>query len=188
MGTLSQIRTLLTWGRVRQWAAWTCVVPVLCAHVTAQGADAPLEYQVKAAYLLNFTKFVEWPPASAETPLEICILGKDPFGHALDQIVEGETVGSQKVTVERIAQLPAPPSCKVIFVGDGEKDVPKILSAVAPGVLTVGDGDRFIKEGGMIGFVLVDRRVRFDINSKAAAGAGVKLSSRLMRVARAIEK
>ncbi len=72
-------------------------------------ADSPVEYQVKAAFLLNFTKFIDWPEAafaSKDSPITICILGKDPFGPVLDEIVQGETVNARKVTVQRISQPP----------------------------------------------------------------------------------
>jgi hypothetical protein len=162
----------------------------LSVCMVGQTADQPSEYQVKAAFLLNFTKFVEWPAKSsaADAPIAICILGKDPFGRVLDDIVEGESVNSRKLTVERLGQLPAAQACQVVFFGSPEKDLRKTLGALGPGVLTVGEGDKFVRAGGMIALVIDGRRVRFDINQAAAVSAGVKLSSKLMSVARTIEK
>jgi len=160
-------------------------VPARCA------ADASLEYEVKAAFLLNFTKFIEWPPtafADSGSPFAICILGKDPFGQALDGILQGEAVGRRKLTIERISQPPAPQTCQLIFISVGAADFPKVLGSLGPGILTVGEGEGFVRGGGMIGFVIDHRRVRFDINSSAAEGAGLKLSSKLLAVARSIEK
>jgi hypothetical protein len=157
----------------------------------SQTAEAPLEYQVKAAFLLNFTKFIDWPQASfatAESPITICILGKDPFGPVLDEIIQGETVNSRKVIVQRISQPSGPQTCQVVFVGEPDKDISKMLSGLGRGVLTVGEGDRFLRDGGMVALVVDNRRVRFDINQTAATGAGLGLSARLLNVARAVEK
>ena len=180
--------------RRRHQRVWHCLFPIcLLALLRApqpQSPEPPLEYQVKAAFLLNFTKFVEWPASvsASDSPIAICILGKDPFGRSLDDIVEGESIGSRKLAVERIVQLPAPPSCRVIFVSGSEKDLPKIVSGFGQGVLTVGEGDKFVRDGGMIAFVVVAGHVRFDVNPRAAAGAGLKLSSKLISIARAVEK
>ena len=158
----------------------------------SQPVDSPVEYQVKAAFLLNFTKFVDWPAASfasPDSPITICILGKDPFGSVLDEIVQGETVNARKVTVQRISQPPAgPQTCHVAFVGEPDKGIAKTLSGLGRGVLTVGEGDRFLRDGGMVALVLDNHRVRFDINQAAATGAGLGLSARLLNVARAVEK
>ncbi len=156
-----------------------------------QAADERLEYQIKAAFLLNFTKFVEWPAGAfpaADSPIEICILGDDPFGNALDQIVAGEAVKGRKVVAERIRRAPPPKACAVLFVGRADKDTLKILPGLGPGVLTVGEGESFIREGGMIAFVIENRRVRFVINRTVAESAGLQLSSKLLNVARAVEK
>jgi hypothetical protein len=156
--------------------------------VCAGAAEEPLEYQVKAAFLLNFTKFTEWPPAvfgAPDSPILICILGDDPFGNTLDQTVAGEVVNGRKVVVQRIKKARPLPSCQVLFFGKAEKP---LNSGVGPGVLTIGEGERFVHEGGMIAFVLENRRVRFGINETAAETAGLKLSSKLLNVARFVEK
>jgi hypothetical protein len=149
-----------------------------------------LEYRVKAAFLLNFTKFIDWPAGSApsDAPVAICILGQDPFGRFMDDIVEGESINGHKLTVQRVSSTAVPQSCRVAFIGAAEKDVPRLLSSVGNGVLTVGEGEKFVRDGGMVGFVIEDRHVRFDINQAAAANAGLKLSSKLLSVARSVEK
>jgi hypothetical protein len=152
-------------------------------------ADANLEYEVKAAFLLNFTKFTEWPPTAfsdSQSGIAVCILGSDPFGHVLDDIVQGEIVNGRKLTVRRISQPPAPQTCQVLFVEQGFKDPAKTLGSLPHGVLTVGEGDRFLRDGGMIAFVIDNRRVRFDINPAAAENGELKLSSKLLSVARAV--
>jgi hypothetical protein len=151
-------------------------------------AQGPTEYQVKAAFLLNFTKFVQWPPSAfpdRNSPLSICVLGSDPFGSALDQILEGESVEGHKLTAKRV-HAGFVSNCQALFVSSSEKDIPDILASLGPGVLTIGDGESFIPEGGVIGFVLDHRRVRFDINTRAANRELLKLSSKLLSVARSV--
>jgi hypothetical protein len=153
--------------------------------------EPPLEYQVKAAFLLNFTKFVQWPAVAfsdQRSPLAICILGEDPFGSWLDEIVKGEAVNGRELVVQRIRRAPQAKSCQVLFVARQEKEVPRILDDLGPGVLTVGEGENFLEDGGIIAFVIEDRRVRFDINQRGAARARLTLSSRLMSVARSVKK
>ncbi len=152
-------------------------------------ADATLEYQVKAAFLLNFSKFVRWPPnafTDGSAPLSICILGKDPFGRALDDVIEGESVGGRKLVVRRITQAPAPQTCQILFLSEGTKDIPRLLGGLSQGVLTVAESETFVRDGGMIGFVIDSHRVRFDINQNAAGHAGLQLSSQLLAVARSV--
>jgi len=163
----------------------------LVAALACQAADEPLEYQVRAAFLLNFTKFVEWPAsafAQPDAPVTICVLGDDPFGQTLDEIVAGEVVSDRKVVAERIRRAPAPRSCQVLFAGKSEKAIARVLSGLGPGVLTVGEAESFLRDGGMIAFVIENRRVRFLINQTAAENAGLKLSSKLLSVAKAVEK
>jgi len=163
--------------------------------IAARGAEAPeepsLEYRVKAAFLMNFPKFVQWPPTafpSDQSPIPVCTLGDDVFGAALDQMVAGESANGRKLVVQRLQNLPVPKSCRVLFVNLEEKARARALGELDPGVLTVGEGDRFLREGGMIAFVVENRRVRFDINQTAAENAGLRMSSQLLKVARVVEK
>ncbi len=169
-------------------------VPASFAHyffaapVRAEGLS---EYEVKAAFLLNFTKFVEWPASAfpePKSPLTICILGKDPFGRTLDELVAGEDVSGRPLAVRRITRPPEPGACQVLFLAKGTGDVADVLRGLRRDVLTVGDRPDFLLQGGMIAFVLDNRRVRFDINQTAAEAAGLKLSSRLLMVARSVGK
>lgn len=161
------------------------LLPVLLSHP----ARAAEEYEVKAAFLLNFTKFVTWPPvafAGADSPLAICVLGDDPFGSALNEMVKGEAVNGHAVTVQRIRRAPESKACQVLYLAASEREVGKVLADLGPGILTVGEGDKFLREGGVIAFIIEDRRVRFDISQNAAAKAMLLLSSRLMMVARTV--
>jgi hypothetical protein len=143
------------------------------------------EYDVKAAYLLNFTKFVDWPSRSLE-PFTICIVGDDPFGGSLTQILEGEQVNGRRIAVRHVSQPSR--SCEVVFISKSEGSVGRTLAEVPAGVLTVGEGNEFLRRGGMIAFVLDNRRVRFDVNQRAIEKGGVRVSSRLLNVARVVER
>ena len=168
--------------------AWVLVWVYLATSHPAKAAE---EYQVKAAFLLNFTKFVEWPEGAFEdehSPLAICILGEDPFGSALNDMVKGEAVNGHEVVIRRIHRVPASKECQVLYVERSEREASKILGALGPGILTVGEGEMFLRDGGMVAFVIEDRRVRFDINQRAAAKAMLTLSSRLMMVARSVQQ
>jgi hypothetical protein len=183
--------TALTFCRTIRTAAVLLALSALPVPTLSQAglpAAQPSEYDVKAAFLLNFIKFIEWParPEEANAPFPICILGEDPFDSTLDQIVTGESVGGRHVIVQRIDQLQ--PSCRVVFIGEFVKEPAKTIANAGHGILTVGEGEEFVRKGGMIGFVVVNRRVRFDINHKAATNAALRVSSRLLSVARAVIK
>jgi hypothetical protein len=145
------------------------------------------EYQVKAAYLVNFARFVEWPvPPTPGSPFYICILGDDPFQEALDQLVMNARVNGRPVIVRRFSRLQG--DCHILFISSSERDSFKVLGLTPPGVLTVGETATFRADGGMISFVIENRRVRFDVNLRAATQAGVQISSRLLGVARVVER
>jgi hypothetical protein len=169
------------------------VVWVLAGYTSffrpAAAQAPPSEYDLKAAFLMNFTKFVEWPPEVfpvATSPITICVLGEDPFGPTLDQMLEGEVVNSRTLAARRIETVPAPRACHVLFLSSSERDIPQILKATGPGVLTVSEVGNFLQSGGMINFVVENRRVRFDINQSAATAAKLRISSQLLKVARVV--
>jgi|SRR5665213_555845 len=168
------------------------VLWLLASPAASRAVEEPsLEYRVKAAFLLNFTKFIEWPTyafANDAAPISICIVGEDPFGRVLDEVVNGETVNSRRLIVRRIRQTPIEGACHVLFFDRMEKDTADLLANLKPGVLTVGQGDAFIRGGGVIAFVIENRRVRFDIDQSAAAKAELKMNAKLLNVARFVEK
>jgi hypothetical protein len=164
---------------------------ILALLLVCPAAAADLEYSVKAAFLVNFTKFVQWPASafeSAQSPLTICILGEDPFGTALEHAVEGETVSGRRLSIKRGRRIPEPKSCQVLFVSASEKDVKRTLGGLGPGILTIGEGADFVGDGGMIAFVLDNRRVRFDVGLAAVTSGGLSISSRMLTVARTVRK
>jgi hypothetical protein len=175
---------------LRRWCALLAVLIGAFPKPAPSADEDSLEYQVKAAFLLNFTKFIEWPVdafANERSPIAVCILGDDPFGSSLDQIVEGESVNGHKLVVVRLQQAPAPKACQVLFIGRSEKDI-KILTGLGTGVLTVGEGVSFLRGGGMIAFFVENRRVRFDIHQTAVEAGRLKISSKLLTVARSVKK
>jgi hypothetical protein len=163
----------------------TFMIALACAHGLGQ-TPGPSEYQVKAAFLYNFVKFVEWP-AEALTKQEgmvLCVFGKDPFNGELDQATQGKSVDGRKLAIHRINDPVAAISCHVLFVGASEPGRSRaVISAVRNfAVLTVTETDRRA-EGGMINFLMDGQRVRFQIDAKAAARVGLKISSKLLQVA-----
>jgi hypothetical protein len=153
-------------------------------------AGAPLKSRIQAVFLLNFTKFIEWPAGTLGAPdssFNICILGNNTFGPTLDQVVAGEVVDGRKIVIQKIDREPEPGFCQIVFTGPQDYD-PKLLAKLKRGVLTVGVGHRFVRNGGMIGFVLENRRVSFEINRPAAESAGLVISSRLLAEAKAVTK
>jgi hypothetical protein len=161
---------------------------VLLPTAAAQSAS---EYQVKAAFLFNFAKFVEWPAdafSNADGPLQVCVLGQDPFGGDFEQMIEDKTVNGHRLEIAHPEGVPQARACQVLFIASSEKQkVREILRALTGvSVLTVGDTPGFVQMGGVINFVLDKDRVRFEINVKAAERAHLKLSARLLTVAKLI--
>jgi hypothetical protein len=151
----------------------------------------PAEYEVKAVYLYNFSKFIEWPPASfREEAFTICVLGHDPFGPLLDATLAGETIGNKKPAARRVASAREAANCQILFVASSEAGrVKQILASIdKPGVLTVSDLPDFMASGGMIQFVLQDNKIRFEVNLTAAGKSGLILSSQLLKVAVSVRK
>jgi len=151
-------------------------------------AQARSEYEVKAAFLYNFAKFVDWPPEAfpnGNSVLKICILGQNPFGPEFGAFIEGKVAQGRKLQFAQVRDVQQAKSCQILYVASSEKpQILQILKAVDGAmVLTVGDWSEFASSGGIINFVLQNDRVRFEINLDAAERAGVKLSSKLLGVA-----
>jgi hypothetical protein len=170
-------------------AAALCTLLGAAPLLPDQSASERLEYSVKAAFLLNFTKFVDWPQTAfvdGEAPFHICIYGPDPFGRVLHDVVRGETAMGRRLVIRHISQPASPRTCQIVFIAGASRE--RIAEVAGPGVLTVGEGDRFVRDGGAIAFIVDKHRVRFDISQSAAETAGLKLSSKLLSVARSVEK
>lgn len=151
------------------------------------------EYEVKAAFLYNFTKFVTWnwsvPSREAEEPFVIAVVGESPFGDALAAL-EGKTVQGRPIVVRKVESLDTLKSCRMAFLSSSESSrLAAILQAAhARNILTVGDMDRFASRGGVIGLVRLGGRVGFEINVDAARRAGLTVSSKLLSLAVAVHR
>jgi YfiR/HmsC-like len=158
-----------------------------CLRARAQEPKAS-EFQVKAAYLYNFGRFVEWPNENAydkNDAFEICVLGADPFGPTLDATLARETIDGKSVAAKRISKPQDVDSCRIVFISSSEEShLREVLMALdKASVLTVSDIPRFSERGGMIGFIREGNRVRFDVNLASARDARLTLSSELLKVA-----
>ncbi len=163
------------------------------ASVTsALSAQAVGEYDLKAAFVYNFARFIEWPARAFKEPgdpIKVCILGENPFGHALDNALHGKLAGSRTFVVEQISDVRRANGCHILFVSASEsKRVRAILEAVTSGcgVLTVGDLDGFAEQGGVVNFTLERGKIRFEINVAAAGQQGLRVSSKLLGVAKIV--
>lgn len=183
----------LTRSKIFRAAIFVALLCLLCSFPVAGQKASPTESQVKAAYLYNFGKFVRWPGDRAGKPglLEICILGKDPFGSILDSTVEGDKIDGRKITVRRLSKIQDSASCSILFVGLSEEGHLGVILAAAQrqGLLTVSDIPHFAERGGVIGFVMQENRIRFEVNRGTAEHSNLILSSELLKVAsKVIEK
>jgi hypothetical protein len=151
----------------------------------------PTDYDVKAAYLYNFGRFVEWPAkVTTAGPFNICVLGDDPFGRALDQTLARETIGNRSVAARRISRPEESIDCQILFISSSETHrLNKIIDTLdKSAVLTVSDIPQFAQHRGMIQFVPDGNRVRFEVNLNATQKAGLTLSSELLKVATAVRR
>jgi hypothetical protein len=156
----------------------------------AQTSPPTLENDIKAAFLYNFTKFVEWPfPADPHETFHVCALADATFTAALDRTITGESVEGRPLVRLAPGSIQDVRHCNILYVGRGYTDQGASLLTAARDlpVLTVGEGPQFLKRGGAIGFVLENNRVRFDISMRAVQRSGLKASSKLLRVARTVE-
>lgn len=155
--------------------------------------NGPSEYQVKAAFLFNFTKFVKWPDtafAATNSPLVIGVMGDNPFGNNLELAVNGKSLDGHPLAVRLVGSLAEARMCHVLFICQKPKrNIADTIAALknAP-VLTVSETEHFIEDGGIIKFVMEDNKVRFIINDPAAKKAGLVISSKLLNVALPMNK
>ena len=182
--------------RVRRFlrASLRVALSVLCCLALTAGmaSESPpatfKEYQVKAAFLFNFTKFVEWPArkfADGTSPIVIGILGANPFGPELEKAVRGRHINGREVVVQQFESAEAARSAHLLFVSAGSD--PSIVNALrvldGSSVLTVGESDAFTRHGGIITLVLEGDKLGFTINIDSAGRAGLKISAQLQKLA-----
>jgi hypothetical protein len=161
------------------------------AHLVLAQQNASSEYQVKAAFLFHFAQFVEWPPDSfkdADSPITYCTIGEDPLSGALDQSLSGKTIGARPLRVQHLKPPQQAQTCQVLFIGASEtRKLREIMASVSGRpILTVGETEHFAADGGVIGFSVEANKVRFDINLEAAEKANLKISARLLTLAKTV--
>ena len=171
---------------MKSCTATLLALSLVCASAPPAAAQPPAvsEYQVKAAYLVNFARFVEWPADDA-APFAMCVLGADPFGAVLDATVADVTVRGRRAGARRVASPADADGCRVLFISASETTrLEAILTSLdRRAVLTVSDMPQFARRGGMIQFVNDGDRVRFEVDLDPAQAVGLTVSSNLLRVA-----
>ena len=175
----------------RGWR-WICVLAVNTAvslNPVLAAEQAPFsQYQVKAAWLVNFARFAEWPARAlpaGKGPIVVAVLGKDPFGSELEKAMKGKIVEGRSFSIRRISADQDLRACHLLFVASSERRRWRELSLRikdAP-ILTVGESEEFLDQGGIINFRIENNSVRFEINLNAAQAAGIRLDPNLLKVA-----
>ena len=160
------------------------LVALSAATAVAQAQTGPGEYDVKAVYLYNFVRLVNWPEGAPSGPIRICVAGTHPIEEKLEETVRGETVEGQPLTIRILPQPDA--GCEVLFIPRRSAESEYLRAVEGRAVLTVGESPEFIREGGIVNFFLEGKRVRFEINPAAAARANLRISSRLLQLARLV--
>ena len=181
----------IAWPCIKSASIWLFVCALIVV-VRGSAAAAPTEYQVKAAFLYNFAKFVDWPTAGSRNETEtvaICIMGDDDLAKELDEIAKGATAGDRTIAVRRIKNVEGG-GCQILFLGKSVDDrFRTIIAGLKAGpVLTVGDADNFLRVGGMIKFFIEDRKIRFEVNLDAVEKSPVRVSSKLLKLAKAVHE
>jgi len=165
-----------------------CALQPLMSVTSAHAAENPGEYQVKAVFVFNFSRFVEWPPQTFSTPSQpfaICILGDDPFAGKLDEAVRGEQVNQHPLLVRHLRNVREADECQILYIDRSERaDLQHILGALDHrSTLTISELNDAAERGGMIQFLTENNRIRLRINVESARAAGLTISSKLLRPA-----
>lgn len=173
------------------WRTVALVFVIASCVVSGNGQGRVLnEYEAKAAFLFNFVKFIEWPSqafADDNSPLIIGVVGDDGSSVVVEQIINGKTANGRRLIVKRFSSSKKLTYCHMIFVRASERDnIRQTLAATGPGTLTVGETENFVRWGGIITFIVVDGKLRLEINQTSAERAGLKISAKLLSLARVI--
>ncbi len=174
-----------------RYRCWILVSLLFVGFFSVAQTPENREFQIKAAFIFNFTQFVQWPTdafADAGAPLVIGILGEDPFGTYLTETIEGEKVNGHLLTVQHFKSIDEVKNCQILFINlpDADKLQEALTAIKGKSILTVSDMSAFIKMGGMIHFITRDNKIQIQVNPDAAKSTGLVLSSKLLRVAEVI--
>ncbi len=182
-------RTRRDFHGVDRWFAYSLLVTGLVISTSNAQSSKPTEYDVKAAYLLNFGRFVrQTGEQRSRTSFDICLLGHDPMGQSIDELAANQTIDNLPVHIRPIADVSEIKGCTILFISGEEDDhLREDLAILASSdVLTVSDASDFLVRGGMIQFLLIQNHVRFAVNLNAVNRAHLVLSSELLRVASSV--
>lgn len=169
------------------------VVVLICGLTLPLRAQPSLEYTVKAALLLNFARFIEWP-ASAFTgphaPIVICVFASNPFGDILERTLQAEKVGERSISAREVRIAAEAAACHLLFVpaGSEARAAGLLQQGTGPHTVTVGESPKFEQMGGAITFVLEAGRVRFHVNLRPVEERGVRISARMLHVASRVDR
>jgi hypothetical protein len=180
------------WTAARKLKALSLAVWLMAVSVSPPmkaESNGASEYEVKAAFLFHFAQFVEWPAQAfrdANMSLTYCTIGEDPFRGALDEAVKGKQVGNRDLRVQHLKEREPIEGCQVLFIAAAQRGRQPEELALANGhpILTVGETEHFVQQGGIIGFCLEEKKVRFEINLEAAGRSQLKISARLLSLAK----
>ncbi len=164
---------------------WMIVALAFAAGSAAVPQQSPLEYPVKAAFLYNLVKFVEWPAADGNGPIVLGILGRDAFGAIVEQVFRGKDLDGRALHIRYVVRPEELKSCQVIFISETEKErLPEILGALRDAhTLTVSEIERFAERGGMVHLTMENKKVHFEVNVDTVSRARLKISARLLQLA-----
>lgn len=169
------------------------LILILCfvVSVNLRASSTVEEYSVKAAFLFHFAQFVDWPDGTfskPDSPLVYCTIGEDPFQGALEATFKGKTIGSHPLEVRHLKKAVEARGCHVAFIGEpADKHLQdELVSLKGNPVLTVGETEQFMRNSGMIGFCIEENKIRFNINLEAAEKANLKISARLLMLAKTV--
>ena len=165
-----------------------CLCAVLAACLGPLRAQTANEYDLKAAFLYKFASFVEWPAEFANAPVCIGIVGHDPFGDRLEQVVKGRTINGRGFVVRRFRAEDGWTACQIVFISSSErKGLQAILERAHGGsVLTVGDTPGFCEQGGLVNIAVAGDKVRLEINVEGAEKSRLQVSSKLLSLAKIV--
>ena len=179
------------WGvRLFAFGLWACLT-LAGATLILAGESLPVEYQVEAVFLYNFSKFVEWPEdafQSENAPITFCVFQHDPLGDALDEIIRGKTIKNRQLVTRRVSEVRDLRACQLVFAGERDNArLPNIFKELkGTSTLFVGESDEFAERGGAIQFYVQDNKLHFSINVDALQRAHLLVSSRLLALARIV--
>lgn len=174
---------------VGDWRRAIALLMLLSAWSVPARPQGSSEPALKAGFVYNFAKFTEWPPGAIAGPqMTVCLIGADPLG-AVSALLDGHSLQGRTVAVRRQVRGDDVKTCTILFITDvDDRRQAEALRAVRGlPVLTIGDADGFVDDGGQIGLVSADNRIQFEVNLEAAQHAGLRINSQLLRLARSVK-